>query len=89
MSTDPAMLYVVRRPHFCDGSVGLNTRKGIPFIVVDSDVPKSEWPVILWHEMVHLIRSAGGYDQSEDSVEAAAVKLAACCPEIVEWVNLR
>tara|TARA_B110001469_G_C9482088_1_gene241668 strand:+ start:224 stop:451 length:228 start_codon:yes stop_codon:yes gene_type:complete len=58
-----------------------------PVILIDSDQSKSEQNLTLWHEVVHLLRDAGGgVDQTEADVEACAVKLAQACPDATDWI---
>lgn len=61
---------------------------GVPTILIDSEQPHGQKLVTLWHEVVHLMQMAGGFSQDEDDVEAAAKRLAAACPEALEWVGI-
>jgi hypothetical protein len=75
-----------RRPMLISGQI----RKGEDsfLVLVNSEDSKHEQTITLWHEIVHLIKHAGGQppqSQDEDEVEAAARKLAECCPEILQW----
>ena len=81
---DEPLLFVERRPLLTDAA--LTTRAGRPAILISDTLPPAELAIALWHEVVHLLRSAGGYDQSEADVESAAQGLAKTCPQIVEWV---
>ena len=83
-------LLVVRQvPLLTSGGLSTVLATGQPVILIGVDQPHSEKLVCLWHEVVHLLREAGGYDQDEDDVEAAAQRLAAACPEALEWVGIR
>ncbi len=80
-------LDVVCRPLITDGL--LCTKGGNkPVILIDSDLSREEKLLTLWHEVVHLLRFAGGHDQDEDDVEQWAKRLAEVCPEALEWVGL-
>jgi len=57
-------------------------------VLVNSEDTEQERAITLWHEIVHLIKDAGGMppeEQNEEEVEATAKKLAECCPEILQW----
>ena len=73
------------RPLLVSGQIGCD-EKG-PVILIDSEQSRSEQNVTLWHEVVHLLRDAGCVDQSESEVEACAVKLAAACPDAIDWIT--
>lgn len=81
-----SLLEVVERPLLTSGQ--LTVRQGVPIILIDSEQPHAEKLVTLWHEVVHLLRACGGYSQDEASVEDAAKRLAAACPEALEWVGI-
>lgn len=74
-------LKVIKRPLMTSGGLCEG-----PVILIDSDQTPQEEAVAIWHEVVHLLQDAGGFDQDEESVEAAAQKLAASCPEVIDWV---
>ena len=85
-TTPASLLEVVERPLLTSGH--LTVRRGVPIILIDSEQPHAEKLVTLWHEVVHLLRACGGYSQDEASVEDAAKRLAAACPEALEWVGI-
>jgi hypothetical protein len=82
-----SLLMVIERPLLTNGGLS-SAPNGVPVILIASDQAHREKLVTLWHEIVHLMRMAGGYSQDEASVEAAAQRLAAACPEALEWVGI-
>ncbi len=67
------------------------------FILVGSGQSRAEAAITLWHEVVHILMAAGGHappttsdelSALESRVESAAVRLAAACPEVVEFCGL-
>lgn len=83
-----SLLAVRQVPLLTSGGLSTVLATGQPVILIGVDQPHSEKLVCLWHEVVHLLRDAGGYDQDEDDVEAAAHRLAAACPEALAWVGI-
>lgn len=58
-------------------------------ILLADNLTRDEAAVTIWHEVVHMLKMAGGdTDHDEAKVEAAAKKLAACCPEVVTFCGL-
>ncbi len=82
-----SLLKVIERPLLTNGGL-YSPPNGVPVILIASDQPHKEKLVTLWHEIVHLMRMAGGYTQDEASVEDAAHRLATACPEALEWVGI-
>jgi len=84
-----SLLEVIERPLLVSGQLRQRSYIGTPVILIDSEQPRAEKLSALWHEVVHLLRAAGGYSQDEADVEAAAQRLAIACPEALEWVGIR
>ncbi len=63
------------------------TDDGRPVILISDDQSDEEKAISIWHEVVHLLRMAGEGNQCEEEVEAAALKLAEVCPEVIKWVG--
>jgi hypothetical protein len=70
------------------GQLRQRATAGNPVILLDSEQPHGEKLVTLWHEIIHLLRMAGGYSQDEEDVEAWAKRLAATCPDALAWVGI-
>ena len=85
--THGSLLKVIERPLLTNGGLS-SAPNGVPVILIASDQPHQEKLVTLWHEVVHLMRMVGGFDQDEASVEDAAQRLAAACPEALAWVGI-
>ena len=84
-----SLLTVIERPLLLtSGQLRQRLDTGVPVILIDSEQPHAEKLVTLWHEVVHLLRAAGNYSQDEASVEDAAHRLAAACPEALAWVGI-
>ena len=81
------LLEVRIRPLLVSGGLSYRVPTKCPVILIDSEQSQDEQLLALWHEIVHLIRSAGDGPQDEESVEAAAIKLAAACPEALDWIK--
>ncbi len=82
-------LRVEARPMLVAGQLAHDQEAGQAVIRVDNHhTDGSDWPVTLWHEVIHLLRMAGDFSQDEDDVERYAKILAITCPEIVDWVGL-
>jgi Zn-dependent peptidase ImmA (M78 family) len=73
------------RPLLSAGMIGCDD-DGI-LILIDSEQSKLQQNITLWHEVVHLLRDAGGVDQSEIEVEEYAKKLAEACPNAIDWTK--
>lgn len=82
-----SLLKVIERPMLTNGGLS-SAPNGIPVILIAADQPHQQKLVTLWHEVVHLMRMAGGYTQDEASVEDAAQRLATACPEALTWVGI-
>jgi hypothetical protein len=54
------------------------------FIYVAPDATREDAAVSLWHELVHVLKFAGGHQEhDEEEVEALAQRLASACPEVL------
>lgn len=83
-----SLLEVIERPLLISGQLRQREATGNPVILIESEQPHGEKLVTLWHEVVHLLRMAGGFSQDENDVEEWAKRLAAVCPEALEWVGI-
>lgn len=80
-------LRVEVRPLLTSGGCG--SGPGSIFILLADDLTKAEAAKTLWHEVVHILKRAGGdLNHDEDQVDAAAEKLAAACPEVLAWCGV-
>ena len=75
MSTLPFTIRL--RPLLVSGSLGSDNFNNL-HIYVDSEQPRNQQRVALWHEVVHLLMSGAGFDEPHDEqdVEAWAAHLA-------------
>lgn len=68
---------------------GLGTGPNGHFILLSDALNRSEAAETIWHEVIHLLKSSNPEAvHDEDAIEKAAKKLAAACPEVVEWCGL-
>ena len=71
------------RPLLTYGGIGWSEKE--IFIYLADDLAGSQAAHALWHEIVHLLMSAGGHeDHDEVKIDALADRLAAACPEVLE-----
>lgn len=80
-------LQVIRRPLLVKGMLGTAPGRSA-VILVGEGQSRPEEAVTLWHELIHLLKMAGGDDQDEEMIEQAAKHLATLYPEIRKWVGL-
>jgi hypothetical protein len=90
LDTAPCSVSFIRRPMLISGMLakGTDDLEGRHLVLVNSEDSEEEQTITLWHEIVHLIRLAGGLPEElhdEKEIEAAARKIAEACPEILEW----
>ena len=87
------LLIVQERPLFSSGgltrTLPTHATPGVPVILVDSEQSDQEKAVTVWHEVVHLMKSAGGDSQDEGQVEQFAQRLAGAFPEVLDWVGIK
>ena len=70
-------------------SGGLTTdMDGTTCILVSNEQSTRERLITLWHEVIHLIRTAGSFSQEEEDVERYAILLADACPEALAWSGI-
>lgn len=71
------------------GGVAIGTGTGNLFILIDAELTRSEATVTAWHEILHMLREAGGATaQDEVEIETIAQRLAVCCPEVLTLCGL-
>jgi hypothetical protein len=88
VATTCSLLEVIERPLLVSGQLRQRAETGVPVILIDSEQSHPEKLVSLWHEVVHLLRMAGGFSQDELEVEDAAKRLADACPDALAWVGI-
>ena len=81
-------LVVSRIPLLTSGGLTRESATGTIVILVDETLSRQETAVTVWHELVHLIKSAGHSSQKEEDVESIAQQLALDFPQILEWVGI-
>jgi hypothetical protein len=86
--TDRPFLEVIERPLLVSGQLRQRKINRTPVILIDSEQSHGEKLVTLWHEIVHLLRMAGNFNQDETDVEEWAERLAAVCPDALKWVGI-
>lgn len=57
-------------------------------ILISEGSSKREAAKTIWHEIVHVIKSAVPGDQNEDEVEAIAERLTTACPDVLSWCGV-
>jgi hypothetical protein len=87
-SSAGSLLEVIERPLLISGQLRQRAAGGNLVIMIDSEQPHSEKLLTLWHEVVHLLRMAGGYSQDEEEVEEWAKRLSTVCPDALAWVGI-
>lgn len=84
MSTSPKYpLRIEVRPLLTCGVFGFGPDS--IFILLAEGMTRQEAATTLWHEIIHVVKSAhtlDGHDEAE--IERIAEKLSAACPEILE-----
>lgn len=65
---------------------GLASGPNGPVILIAEGLSRADAAETLWHEIIHLIKSANPKaTHDEVEIELAATKLAETCPEVLGW----
>lgn len=75
------------RPLLVSGHCG-SSPTGI-FINIAEGQSKEDAIQTVWHEILHVVISAGGGNHDESKIEEIAKRLSTACPEILELTGIQ